>query len=258
MENTEKKPILSLIGIYKCFNGIDILKNISFDVYQGDVVAVIGPSGAGKSTMLRCINRLEKIDKGSIKIEDEFLVKTEKDNLPLYAKDDLSRKILLKTGMVFQQFNLFPHMTVWENLIEAPLRVKKLKKEEIYPLAEELLQKVGLLSKKNVYPNTLSGGQKQRLAIARALAMKPKIMLFDEPTSALDPELTGEVLKTMRELALEHMTMIVVTHEMGFAEEVASKVIFMDEGVIIEEGTPTEIFKSPKKERTKKFLQSSI
>lgn len=250
--------MISLQNIHKSFNSLKVLKGISLEVGQGEVVAIIGPSGSGKSTLLRCLNRLETIDQGTIKIEDEILAAESADGRSQYVSEPKAREICFKMGMVFQQFNLFPHMTVIDNIIEAPVLVKGIKKEVIIPEAEELLRKVGLFEKRDSYPSRLSGGQKQRVAIARALAMKPDIMLFDEPTSALDPELTGEVLKAMRQLAEEHMTMLVVTHEMAFAREVAQHVIFMDDGDIVEEGTPEQIFSYPKQARTKAFLHSML
>lgn len=250
--------IIEAIDIHKKFGGLAVLKGVSLTVEKGEVVAIIGPSGSGKSTFLRCLNRLETIDQGTIRIEDELLAAPGTDGQSRYVSETESRRILGKMGMVFQQFNLFPHLTVLENLIEAPLIVQGARREEIMSEAKELLRKVGLSEKCDRYPARLSGGQKQRVAIARALAMKPDIMLFDEPTSALDPELTGEVLKTMRQLAEEHMTMIVVTHEMGFAREVAGRVIFMDDGEIVEEDIPERIFTCPKHPRTKAFLQKVL
>ncbi|MEG0140061.1 MAG: amino acid ABC transporter ATP-binding protein, partial [Comamonas sp.] len=233
-------------------------RGVSVDLLRGEVVAVIGPSGSGKSTFLRCLNHLESIDRGTITIEGEVLAQSEGEAKAQYVSDAEIRKIGRKMGMVFQSFNLFPHLTVLENIIEAPLIVKGLTREEIIPKAEALLAKVGLAAKRDAYPNHLSGGQKQRVAIARALAMEPDILLFDEPTSALDPELTGEVLRTMRELAEEHMTMLVVTHEMGFAREVANRVIFMDGGHIVEQGPSEAFFAAPKHERTKAFLHNML
>jgi polar amino acid transport system ATP-binding protein len=250
--------IIEALDIYKNFGSLEVLKGVSLEVEKGEVVAIIGPSGSGKSTFLRCLNRLETIDKGTIRIEEEILAAPDASGQSQYVSETEARRILGKMGMVFQQFNLFPHLTVLENLIEAPLVVKGVRREEISAEAKELLRKVGLLEKCDRYPARLSGGQKQRVAIARALAMKPDIMLFDEPTSALDPELTGEVLKTMRQLAEEHMTMIVVTHEMAFAREVAGRVIFMDDGEIIEEDTPDNIFTKPKHPRTQAFLQKVL
>lgn len=241
-------------NIWKKFNNLEVLKGIDLEVNEGEVVAVIGPSGGGKSTLLRCLNKLETIDKGSITIDGEELCR-ETSGGTEYVKNNDVRRIACKMGMVFQQFNLFPHMTVLENLIEAPVNVQKRDKAEVIKEAEVLLAKVGLSEKRDVYPRKLSGGQQQRVAIARALAMKPAIMLFDEPTSSLDPELTGEVLRTMRELADEKMTMVVVTHEMGFAREVATKVVFMADGHVQEQGSPEEIFVNPKNERLKSFLK---
>lgn len=241
-------------NIWKKFNNLEVLKGIDLEVNEGEVVAVIGPSGGGKSTLLRCLNKLETIDKGSITIDGEELCR-ETSGGTEYVKNNDVRRIACKMGMVFQQFNLFPHMTVLENLIEAPVNVQKRDKAEVIKEAEVLLAKVGLSDKRDVYPRKLSGGQQQRVAIARALAMKPAIMLFDEPTSSLDPELTGEVLRAMRELADEKMTMVVVTHEMGFAGEVATKVVFMADGHVQEQGSPEEIFINPKNERLKSFLK---
>ena len=241
-------------NIWKKFNNLEVLKGIDLEVNEGEVVAVIGPSGGGKSTLLRCLNKLETIDKGSITIDGEELCR-ETSGGTEYVKNNDVRRIACKMGMVFQQFNLFPHMTVLENLIEAPVNVQKRDKAEVIKEAEVLLAKVGLSDKRDVYPRKLSGGQQQRVAIARALAMKPAIMLFDEPTSSLDPELTGEVLRAMRELADEKMTMVVVTHEMGFAREVATKVVFMADGHVQEQGSPEEIFINPKNERMKSFLK---
>lgn len=241
-------------NIWKKFNNLEVLNGIDLEVNEGEVVAVIGPSGGGKSTLLRCLNKLETIDKGSIIIDGEELCRETAGGTEYVNKNDI-RRIACKMGMVFQQFNLFPHMTVLENLIEAPVNVQKRDKAEVIKEAEVLLAKVGLSEKRDVYPRKLSGGQQQRVAIARALAMKPAIMLFDEPTSSLDPELTGEVLRTMRELADEKMTMVVVTHEMGFAREVATKVVFMADGHVQEQGSPEEIFVNPKNERLKSFLK---
>ncbi|SOY83763.1 putative Binding-protein-dependent transporter, ATP_binding component [Cupriavidus taiwanensis] len=240
--------------IYKSFGPLQVLRGVSLTLRKGDVTAVIGPSGSGKSTLLRCLNHLEVIDRGSLHIEGETLAAAGPDGAARYVPDADVRRICRKMGMVFQSFNLFPHMTVLQNIIEAPVTVKGLRRDAVIPQAEELLRKVGLLAKRDNYPARLSGGQKQRVAIARALAMEPDIMLFDEPTSALDPELTGEVLRTMRQLAEEHMTMLVVTHEMGFAREVANHVVFMDEGQILEEGPPAEVFGAPAHARTREFL----
>ena len=250
--------MISAKSIHKAFGSNEVLRGVSLDLLRGEVVAIIGPSGSGKSTFLRCLNHLETIDRGTITIEGEVLAKSEGEARAQYVSDAEIRKIGRKMGMVFQSFNLFPHLTVLENIIEAPIIVKGMKREEIIPKAEALLAKVGLAAKRDAYPNHLSGGQKQRVAIARALAMEPDILLFDEPTSALDPELTGEVLRTMRELADEHMTMLVVTHEMGFAREVANRVIFMDGGYIVEQGPAEHFFASPQHERTKAFLHNML
>ncbi|MDH0200296.1 amino acid ABC transporter ATP-binding protein [Comamonas aquatica] len=250
--------MISAQGIHKAFGGVEVLRGVSLDLLRGEVVAVIGPSGSGKSTFLRCLNHLETIDRGTIVVEGETLARNDDAGKAHYAPEAQIRQIGRKMGMVFQSFNLFPHLSVLENIIEAPMLVKKLKREDIVPKAEALLKKVGLLEKRDAYPNRLSGGQKQRVAIARALAMDPDIMLFDEPTSALDPELTGEVLRTMRELANEHMTMLVVTHEMGFAREVANRVIFMDGGAIVEQAPAEAFFANPQHERTQAFLQNML
>lgn len=250
--------MIQMEKIYKSFAQTEVLHNVSLYVQKGEVVAVIGPSGSGKSTLLRCLSRLEVIDRGSISVGGEVLAADSSGGKSQYAAENEARRICRKMGMVFQHFNLFPHLTVLENVIEAPQVVQGLSREAIIPEAELLLRKVGLLEKKDAYPSRLSGGQKQRVAIARALAMKPDIMLFDEPTSALDPELTGEVLKAMRQLAEEHMTMVVVTHEMAFAREVAHRVIFMDKGEIVEEGSPQLLFNSPQHPRTQAFLNSAL
>ena len=243
-------------NVCKKFDDLEVLKGIDMTVDEGEVVAIIGPSGGGKSTFLRCLNKLETINGGTIVVDGETLVSTDEKGNVNYA--DNSSQIACKMGMVFQQFNLFPHMTVLENLMEAPVHVQKRNPAEVQKEAEALLEKVGLLDKRDQYPLRLSGGQQQRVAIARALCMNPDIMLFDEPTSSLDPELTGEVLRTMRSLAEEHMTMVVVTHEMGFAREVATKVLFMADGHIQEQGAPEEIFGHPKNERLQSFLKSIL
>lgn len=232
----------------KSFGDLHVLKNIDLTVYESDVVCLIGSSGSGKSTLLRCLNFLEKKDNGSIIIEGSE-VNPSTDNL---------NKIREKVGMVFQNFNLFPHKTVLENIIEAPIMVKGVDKDKAISKAKQLLKKVDLEDKEDVYPSKLSGGQKQRVAIARALAMEPDIMLFDEPTSALDPELVGEVLTTMKDLAEEGMTMVVVTHEMGFAKEVADSIVYMHDGKIIEHGTAEQFFNNPKEERTQEFLKATM
>ncbi|MGG3467925.1 amino acid ABC transporter ATP-binding protein [Neobacillus pocheonensis] len=245
--------IIEISNLKKSYGKMDVLKNISFDVNKNDVVAVIGPSGSGKSTMLRSLVHLEKIDGGSICVSGNYLVRD-----GVYTKPQEIKQINAKMGMVFQHFNLFPHLTVKENLELAPKMAKKESLTEIQQRSSDLLKKIGLADRASAYPAKLSGGQKQRVAIARALMMNPDILLFDEPTSALDPELTGEVLQVMKELAQEHMTMIVVTHEMGFAKEVANRVIFMDNGEIVESGSPAELFTSPQNERTKAFLNRSL
>ena len=258
-DTTTNEIMLSMRGIHKSFGDLSVLRGIDLSLARGEVLAIIGSSGSGKSTLLRCINKLETIDRGDITIHGEKLCWTKDgETTATYASTADVRRILMSTGMVFQQFNLFPHMTVIENLIEAPCHVKGMKKDEILPYARELLAKVGLSDRENYYPSQLSGGQQQRVAIARALAMKPDIMLFDEPTSALDPELTGEVLRTMRALAAERMTMIVVTHEMAFAREAATNVIFMENGVIVEQGEPQTFFSAPKEERTQEFLRNML
>lgn len=244
--------------IEKEFNGQVVLKDVSLKMDKGEVVAIIGPSGSGKSTFLRCLGQLETINRGTIIVDGDILAKTEGSGQAVYVDKAAAQKILLRMGMVFQSFNLFPHMTVLDNIMVAPKMVKGMKEAEILPIAEELLKKVGLWDKKDMYPGRLSGGQQQRVAIARALAMNPEVMLFDEPTSALDPELTGEVLRTIRQLADEKMTMIIVTHEMNFAKEVADRVIFMADGVIQEEGRPSDLFNNPKNPRTRAFLDNML
>ena len=245
--------------IGKSFGNLEVLKDVSLHMESGEVVSIIGPSGSGKSTFLRCLCELEKIDKGDICVGGEVMAEQpEGASKTVYSSPDKVRQICRRMGMVFQSFNLFPHMTVLDNILEAPRVVKGMKDADILPLAEELLRKVGLWDKRDVYPSSLSGGQKQRVAIARALAMKPDIMLFDVPTSALDPELTGEVLRTIKQLADEDMTMVIVTHEMAFAREVADRIIFMADGVIQEEGRPEDVFEHPQNERTKNFLSSML
>lgn len=239
--------IVEVTHLKKNFGDLEVLKDISFDVADGEVICLIGPSGSGKSTTLRCLNRLEDKQGGTIRILGEEI--DEVKNLNVFRQN---------IGMVFQHFNLFPHLTVLENMTVAPVMLKTAGKEEAVKRAEMYLERVGLLEKKNVYPVTLSGGQKQRVAIARALCMQPKIMLFDEPTSALDPEMVGEVLDVMKQLAKEGMTMIVVTHEMGFARDVADRILFMDDGYIVEEAPPEELFQHPKTERCRSFLESVL
>ena len=248
---------IEMKDIVKVYGKLTILHKVNMSLEKGEVISIIGPSGAGKSTLLRCLNHLETIQGGSILVDGDYLAE-EKNGEVIYANEVKSKEILGKMGMVFQSFNLFPHMTVLDNIMAAPIYVKGMKKEEVLPIAENLLDKVGLLNKKNMYPGSLSGGQKQRVAIARALAMNPEIMLFDEPTSALDPELTGEVLKTIQQLADENMTMVIVTHEMAFAKSVSDRILFMVDGNVEEEGTSEQVFEHPKSERTKAFLKSIL
>lgn len=240
--------MIKVENLYKSFGDLDVLKGISENINQGEVVAIIGPSGSGKSTFLRCLNLLETATSGEIYVDDEMI------NAP---RVDVNR-VRQKMGMVFQHFNLFDHMSVIDNITLAPVLLKKMTKQDAKEKAMELLEKVHLADKAKSYPKQLSGGQKQRVAIARALAMNPEIMLFDEPTSALDPEMVGEVLDVMKDLAKSGMTMVIVTHEMGFAREVASRVLFMDEGIVMEEGTPADIFENPQNERLKSFLSKVL
>ena len=244
----ENKIVISTRGLKKSFEKLEVLKGIDIDICKGDVVCVIGASGSGKSTFLRCLNLLEQPTQGSITFHGAELTDS-KINLNLHRQ---------KMGMVFQQFNLFPHLTIMQNLTLAPTMLKKVPREEAEAKALALLTRVGLADRASSYPNQLSGGQKQRVAIVRALCMEPEVMLFDEPTSALDPEMVGEVLDVMKELAKEGMTMVVVTHEMGFAREVANRVIFLDDGLLAEDGTPEEIFGAPKTERLKTFLSKVL
>ena len=244
--------MLSATGIHKGFDGLGVLRGIDLNVKKGEVVALIGPSGSGKSTLLRCLNQLETVDSGTIVLDGVTLCRT-RDGKLTYADPATLRRITLKMGMVFQSYNLFPHMSVMQNLTDAPMRVKRLSRAQATEQAQMLLAKVGLSDKADQYPYQLSGGQQQRVAIARALCMGPEILCFDEPTSALDPELTQEVLGVMRELARERMTMLVVTHEMGFARDVADRVIFMEDGLIVEEGPPEQIFHSSNP-RTRQFV----
>lgn len=254
---SKNMSFIEMKNIRKDFGKNTILHGVNMNLDKGQVISIIGPSGAGKSTLLRCLNHLEIIQGGSICVDGEYLAKEENGKV-VYAPENEIRGILLRMGMVFQSFNLFPHMTVLDNILAAPIYVKGKKRAELLPLAETLLEKVGLSNKKDVYPGRLSGGQKQRVAIARALAMNPDIMLFDEPTSALDPELTGEVLKTIQRLADENMTMAIVTHEMAFAKSVSDRVLFMVDGKVEEEGTSEEVFDHPKNERTRAFLKSIL
>ncbi|MBO5736319.1 MAG: amino acid ABC transporter ATP-binding protein [Clostridia bacterium] len=289
-------PIIEVKNLYKKFGSLEVLKGVNLNIYKGDAIAIIGPSGCGKSTFLRCLNMLEQPNAGEILLDKEYVFKNERVYLKRRLKamkqaqkqgesfdeaaynalkaeyeelratektleKSISKQINLhrqKVGMVFQQFNLFPHLTVLKNITLAPVKLKKMTEEEANAKAMELLKKVGLEDKANVYPATLSGGQKQRIAIVRALAMEPEVLLFDEPTSALDPEMVGEVLKVMTELAQDNMTMVVVTHEMGFAREVAERVIFMNEGVIKEENNPKDFFENPQDERLKDFLSKVL
>ena len=244
MGSTDKKVKISVKKLRKCFDDLEVLKDISTEVYEGEVVVILGPSGSGKSTFLRCLNRLEDATAGTIIVDD----------VDITAKKVNMNKVRENIGMVFQHFNLFNNMNVLDNLMLAPLELKKADKKEAEERARAMLKRVDLLEKADAYPSQLSGGQKQRVAIARALCMQPDIMLFDEPTSALDPEMVGEVLDVMKELAQDGMTMVVVTHEMGFAREVGSRVLFMDEGVIMEENEPHEFFANPKCERLQSFL----
>jgi polar amino acid transport system ATP-binding protein len=240
--------IISMTKINKFYDDFHVLKNIDFSVKKGEIVVICGPSGSGKSTLIRCINGLEDIDNGDILV----------DNMDIHASKKNLQAIRSEVGMVFQHFNLFPHLTILENITLAPTLVKNIDKKEINQIALNLLAKVKLADKANSYPADLSGGQKQRVAIARSLAMKPKIILFDEPTSALDPETIGDVLSVMKDLAQENFTIVCVTHEMGFAKEVGDRIVFMDHGVIIEENTPEEFFNNPKSERAKKFLNEIL
>jgi polar amino acid transport system ATP-binding protein len=250
--------ILKATDVHKKFQHNEVLKGISMQVKKGEVIAIIGPSGSGKSTFLRCLNRLETIDHGSIEIEGEFMVRNNPEGKAVYSNEKEIARMRLKMGMVFQSFNLFPHKSVLENLMMAPLLVNKTNPAEAKETAMALLDKVGLVNNALNFPFELSGGMQQRVAIARALCMNPDIMCFDEPTSALDPELTGEVLQVMKDLAMEHMTMVVVTHEIGFAREVAQRVIFMDEGLIVEEGNAEEVLIHPQQDRTKEFLSKVL
>jgi polar amino acid transport system ATP-binding protein len=248
MSRQNAEPIIRVTDVFKYFDQMCALKNVSMSVAPGEKVVILGPSGSGKSTLLRTINRLEDITSGRIVVDGNDLDDPEVD----------INKVRMEVGMVFQSFNLFPHKTVLENLTLAPMKLKKIPAEKARDMAYQLLHKVGISEKADVFPSRLSGGQQQRVAIARALAMEPKIMLFDEPTSALDPEMIGEVLEVMAQLAREGMTMVVVTHEMGFAREVADRLVFMDEGVIIEEAPPHDFFNNPRHPRTQKFLEQIL
>ena len=250
--------MVQCVDVHKRFGRLEVLAGVHMEVKRGEVVVLLGASGSGKTTLLRCINHLERLDAGRIYVEGELVGYREADGR---VREDSEREIARKRaaiGMVFQRFNLFPHLTALGNVLEAPVHVKKLSRKEAEGQARELLARVGLAEKADVHPSRLSGGQQQRVAIARALAMEPKLMLFDEPTSALDPELVGEVLEVMKSLARDGMTMIVVTHEMGFAREVADRAVFMDEGRIVEEGTPGELFDRPREPRTQAFLSKIL
>jgi polar amino acid transport system ATP-binding protein len=250
--------MVSATNVHKHFGRLHVLRGISLDVPKGQVYVIIGPSGSGKSTFLRCLNHLEKIQQGTIAIDGEPMGYRMVNGR---LKEDSSKNIACmraEVGMVFQRFNLFPHMTALGNIMEAPIRVRGMSKSEAMDRAQKLLRRVGMAEKANAFPSQLSGGQQQRVAIARALAMEPKVMLFDEATSALDPELVGDVLEVMKQLAMDGMTMVVVTHEMGFAKDVGDHVVFMDQGVIVEEGLPSRIFEQPEHERTRGFLRSVL
>ena len=256
--------MIKTVGVYKTFHGsngrgpLEVLKDINLTVEQKEVVCIIGPSGSGKSTYLRTLNRLESLDEGKIYLEDKLIFDCHRGHNSVKMSHEERNKALLEVGMVFQRFNLFPHKTALENVMLAPVNVRKVPLEEAKKKSKYNLERVGLADKFDAFPSQLSGGQQQRVAIARALAMEPKIMLFDEPTSSLDPELVGEVLSVMKQLAKDGMTMLVVTHEMGFAREAADRVAFMCEGIILEMGTPDEMFTNPKNDRTRQFLQSIL
>ncbi len=247
-------PILSVSQLNKAFGEVQVLQGISFEVNKGEVLSVIGPSGSGKSTLLRCCTLLERADAGRIAYDDLVMADTGADGKAEYSPSPVLQQIRRRFGLVFQNFNLFPHFSVLRNLTEAPVRVLKVPQKEAEDRARALLEKVGLSGRENAYPCELSGGQQQRVAIARALAMQPELLFFDEPTSALDPELTGEILKVIRSLAEEHMTMVIVTHEMAFARDVSDRLIFMDGGVIVEQGDPRQVIDHPQNERTRAFL----
>lgn len=250
--------MVKLVDVRKSFGDLEVLKGINLEVAPAEVVCIIGPSGSGKSTMLRCLNRLERITDGEIYIEDELMDKRVAGKTVEKIRPDKLQNLCCDLGMVFQNFNLFPHLTVLDNITISPRIVRKQNPKEVEERALRLLEMVGLADKRDEFPIRLSGGQQQRVAIARALCMEPKIMLFDEPTSALDPELVGEVLATMKQLAQEGMTMLIVTHEIGFAREVADRVIFMDEGVICEQGAPQDVLLNPREDRTKSFLNKIL
>lgn len=257
MKKSEKK-VISVKNMAKKYGELEVLKKIDVDIFEGEVVSIIGPSGSGKSTFLRCLNYLEELTDGEITIDGVTLEGIDKGAAVRKQNQKRAKEIRKNVGMVFQQFNLWPHKTVLENVIEGPVQIKKMKKADAVKKAHELLEKVGMDNKADVYPTQLSGGQQQRVAIARTLAMEPDIILFDEPTSALDPEFVGEVLDVMKSLAEAGMTMLVVTHEMGFAAEVSDRVCFMDGGYVIEDGTPDEVFKNPKTDRAKQFFSKIL
>jgi polar amino acid transport system ATP-binding protein len=256
--DTAAGTVVRAVDVHKHFGRLHVLKGVDLTVGRGETVCIIGPSGSGKSTFLRCVNHLEKIDAGRIEVNGHLIGYRERDGKLVEDSERSIAQQRAEIGMVFQRFNLFPHMTALENVIEAPVRVRGLPRTQAVAAGEQLLERVGLAEKRDVYPGKLSGGQQQRVAIARALAMNPALMLFDEPTSALDPEVIGEVLEVMEELAREGMTMIVVTHEMGFAKRAADRVAMMDDGRIIEEGTPEHFFEAPREERTKQFLSKIL
>ena len=256
--DTTARPMVDAVGVSKSFGSNEVLKSISLRVDRGQVMCVVGPSGSGKSTFLRCINHLERIDAGRLFVDGELVGYRQKGDRIYELKPAEAARQRRDIGMVFQHFNLFPHMTALENIVEAPIRVKGVSRKDAVARGRELLERVGLSAHAGHYPSQLSGGQQQRVAIARALAMDPKLMLFDEPTSALDPELVGEVLDVMRELARSGMTMVVVTHEMGFAREVGDAVVFMDGGVVVESGDPREVLSNPQHQRTKAFLSKVL
>ncbi|MCG7234878.1 amino acid ABC transporter ATP-binding protein [Corynebacterium sp. ACRQM] len=250
--------MISAQNVHKSFGQFEVLKGIDLEVQPGEVACLLGPSGSGKSTFLRCVNHLDKATAGRLYVDGELIGYREKNGILYEISEKQAAQQRSDIGMVFQSFNLFPHRTVIENIIEAPMQVKKMPEDKARKRAMELLDEVGLAAKADNYPVQLSGGQQQRVAIARAVAMDPKLMLFDEPTSALDPELVGEVLRVMKDLAAQGMTMLVVTHEMGFAREVADKIFFMDSGVVLESGTPAEVLETPQQPRTKEFLSSLL